>query len=517
MKVFLCLCSGLMVVHVANADEVIVWSESQNVDEFTGSLNRILDGVVLTAVADNCNISVLGGMTIENYGTINGNLVTDNDNWIYINNTGVINGHITAEHVVQIITSGAGAQQLNINSNDFFVRVNGAMDGVLLNDIKNLGSQSVEFSGSKIIIDNFSDWQNWNANVSWGAVINTFVINDVHTINPDVYLRHISGATELNFLVSNEEKLYRIDSEYDEYGVKLIIVRETDYQRIFDDNRGLFLENLRINNPNDKLLLAMDKATSMDDLQNIMHSSYRFNSGVLIRPIKSLNNFLMVEDWFNDNQGAGVIPFYTVSKDMNSFGARAYTNIKYNEYQFNFGLHFNEFNYEDDINVFGGSSYGANIEIKKQVDKFFVLGHLGFDFILFDADNIYTDNEIKNNPNGYALYGGIDGIYDYSISKNLVVSPFVGTMLQQFSVLDFSENDINFRGGGIAKYNFTVDGIKYEYGALCGVVTNGDVFADFKVGFESLIDNAGLSIKIGAYKDENLISYRASINANILF
>ena len=518
MKIFLGFCIVFLCCHSVMANDVVVWDTSQdNVTSFYGVLNRILDGVVLTAPPDNPVIGVMESMDIENYGTINGSLVAYNENYIHINNTGTITGEIIAQHVIQIITSGAGAKRLNVISPDFSVKVSGATDGVLLNDIQNLGTNSVEFNGSMIIIENFSDWQNWDANVSWLGV-NTLSINNVHTVNSGTYVRHASGATILNVLSADEDKMYRIDAVHDAYGIMLNVVRETNYQRIFDDNRGIFLDNIRIYNQNDKMLIAMDSAKTMDDLQNIMNSSYRFNPSLLLRPLKSMNKISMMDDLFGDSiSGIGIVPWYSTSDSTQNAGALIYANINHGDNDLKFALHLNKFEYEDDFNDFGGMVYGLNARAKRRMDKFSIVGNLGFDFINFDADNIYSETGAINNPSGYSLYSRIHGIYDYNVFNNLFLSPFAGIWFQNFNVLDVHENKFDSYAGGTLKYKFTIDGVKYEYGALCGITIDGDVFADVKAGFESLVDNAGLSIKIGAYKDENMISYRASLNANVLF
>ena len=521
MKIFLvsfCVC---IIAHTAVADGIVVWNPGNySVSAFYGYRNRVMNGAVLNQFDDDI-INVTESMAIENYGIINGSLIAHDDNAISIVNTGTITGQVVAAHITQLVTSGASAKRLNVDTPDFFVKVDGAMDGVRLIDIKNLGSTSVEFTGSKIIIDDFSDWQNWDAHVSWGNtanMFNTLLINDLHTIKSGDYINQVYAGTMLNILSSDADKLYRIDSEYDAFGVKLNVVRETDYQRIFDDSRGVFLSGIRNNNPNDKMLKAMDDAKNMDELQNIMNSSYRFNSSVLMRPVKSMNNFMVMDNLAeNDASGIGIVPWYIGSDDVHVFGARAYVKTNYNNYLFDLGLHLNTFSYENNVNDFGGTAYGADIKIKKQMDKLAALAQVGFNIISFDADSIYDGINIINNPNGYALYAGIDGVYDYDMFDGFVLAPFVGAGVQRFDVLDFSENTVNLRSGGIIKYNFIIDSVKYEYSALLGVMTNGEVFGNAKVGFDSLADNAGLSINIGAYNESDSLDYRVSINARILF
>ena len=520
MKIFLGTFAGFMFVQSALADGMyppFVWDYSQSISAFDNPNNLVSEGVILTASAPDSNIGITMSMDIENRGEIIGNLVALDDFHVRINNKGIIDGSVIAPHVLQIVTTPDGANKFTVVSNDFSVHVDGVHDGVRLTDIQNLGAGVVKFKNSNIIIDDFKDWQLWDANVSWVGS-NTLSINNLYTVESGVYLSHVTQDTVLNVLTLDEDKLYRIDLLPDIYGKMLRVVRETDYQRIFDDGRGVFLANLRATNPNDKMLMAMDGATNMNGLHNAMNASYRFNPAILMRPVKQINNFAKMDILVDETvSGGGVVPFYMTSANTHDVGARGYVNTAYDNYVLRFGVHLNKFEYEDAINNFAGASYGADVGVKKRFNKFVVDGYLGADLINFDADYIYTDGGIQNNPSGYALYGGIDAVYDYNVSDDLIVSPFMGGALNRYNVISSNENDVDLRGGGMARYLFTVDGIKYEYGALVGLMMNGDVFGNLKIGFESLVDDAGASINLGMYQDEYVTSYRASIDAHVLF
>ena len=107
--------------------------------------------------------------------------------------------------------------------------------------------------------------------------------------------------------------------------------------------------------------------------------------------------------------------------------------------------------------------------------------------------------------------------YNYKVFEDVTVSPFVGGVFQKLSVLDYDDTNMNMRFGGCAVYNFVVENIKYEYGATVGAVSNGDVFGKLKIGFVSLIDMAGADVAFDMFNDEFGTSYRASMNAKIIF
>ena len=519
MKRFLSIFIGACVCHIAMADELTVWDTSEEISLMMGPQHIILSGVTLTSPLPDSVITVGETMSIDNRGTIDASLVASGANYITINNTGTITGRIEANRVTQIVGSEAGAQPLTVvcPTSNFFVRVYEATDGVTLNNIKNLGSASVELDNSLVIMDNLSEWQSWGATIFWTRV-NTLQINNLDSVENGTYLAHAAGGTILNVVSGDENKMYRIASVHDEHGIMLNVVRETNYQIIFNDGRGVFLDNLRLAKPNDKTLLAMDAAENMDGLNNVMNSSYHFNSAVLAKPVKAINNLSIINILSDDDvSGIGVNPFYVGSDALSGAGVRAHAGVGQGDYSFTIGLSLNKFNYQDNVNDFGGMVYGADLNIKRNFEKFYMIGQIGFDSIEFDADNIYTSTDIKNNPHGYALYGGFSAMTDFDVSSGMIVSPFAGATFRKFNVMDYNENNVNLHAGGKIKYHFVIDSIKYEYGGLVGVTPNGNLFGDLKFGFDSLVDNAGLFINIGAYQDDSALTYQASINARVLF
>ena len=520
MKVFPSVLFIVVMAAVSNTAVGQLWDMDGQIATFDDDENIIKSGVTLSPTSGNNQIVVNSLVVhIENSGTIDAN-INANGNTVYLQNAGDITGSVIGCTdricVTQVITSDAELKNLDITGLGFYADVHD-FNNVDFLKLRDLHPSEYRLENVMIVVDDYADWQNWGAGVVHWNGANTLCVTDSRTLKSG-RVKNVSVDTNLNILSLDENRLYRIDFVHDDIGIMLNVVRETDYQRIFSDGRGVFLDGMRLSNPGDKMLMAMDAATNMDELQGIMNSSYRFNPGVLMKPVKSVNNFVMMDGLLDDDgRDVGFVPFYITSNNVHDVGGRVYLNADYGDYYFNVGLHLDKFSYEDSINDFGGVIYGANLNLKRKLNDFSIIGRAGVDLIDFEADNIYTVNEIKNNPFGYALYGGIEGVDDFRIFENLVLSPFVGGTFQQFNVMDFSENDINLHGGGKVKYHFVVDGIRYEYGALCGITTDGNVFGNFKVGFDSLSDDAGIILNVGAYDEEDLVSYRVSVNAHISF
>jgi len=465
-------------------------------------------------------ITVQTAAILTNYGVINGDLNTNGYN-LRIRNSGRMDGNILACPdricVHQIISSLDELTKLNITNGNFEVDVQNVLEGVNLKTLQNLMAARYVFDNSVVIIDDFSWWQHWDADVEWNS--GKLYITNSYTVNSGDVIKNVSreDIVEVKFL--DEDKLHKPLWDLSDAGMVLYVVRETDYEKIFSDNRGVMLANIRRRNPNDKLLKAMDAANNMHELRRVMRSSARFNSDILMQPINVINNFALLEFLSGENYNTfGIKPTYIISDDLNDYGGQLYVNAAINDdWRVGLGLNINKFNYENNVNEFAGLAYGANINANAKFGDFTLAGQVGFNLIKFDIDYVYVDNKIQSKPGGYSLYGGIDGLYNYKIINDLCLTPFVGGVFQKYNVLNFSDNDVNLRAGVGAKYGFSVDSIKYEYGAFGGVISDGNVFGNLKIGFASLPDRAGVTIDVGVYKNNDILNYRASIDAKVMF
>ena len=496
------------------------WLVSQNVEFFEDDENIIHENVVLNQTSNDV-INVADTITVWNYGTINGSLVASEDNLIRIQNSGIITGRIEAARVIQIVTGASDLQQLNIQSDNFSVFVDGMMSGIDLADLQSLNSNQFEFHNAGIFINDFTDWQNWDVDIEWSGTNRLYIRQTANLQSGDI-TNNINNSDVQFMLIKDSDWEDVINNPYVEHwenGAVLNIVTENDYEQIFGAGAGSLLEDIRNTNPGDRLLRALDSVNNINDLRNIGNASYRFNPSVLMRPVVAMNNFSVLDNLFvGDTPGAGIMPVYIGSEYVHNRGLRLYTDAFQNEkVSVNFGLRLNSFDYTDDLNDFSGIAYGADINAAYKKDDFIIKGYLGFNLVDFKADHIYINGDVKNNPFGYSVYGGFDGVYDYAFSENIHLMPFGGIVFQHYSILSSDDYDLNLRGGGALKYDFTVDGIKYEYGFGAGVVSNADVFGVARFGFNSLVDNIGAFLNFGVIKDDYVWNYQIAADVKISF
>ena len=513
--VFLCL----------NANAAVFESGNYYLAAFVDEENIINSGAIINPESGGV-ITVDGvSVTIENHGRINGDLDA-NGNIIEIQNSGEFGGNILVNadnQVIQIIKTDADITSLPISGGyDYTVDINGFHGYADLTKIQNLSSRNFSIRDSDIIMDDFSQWQSWDdfgISVSlYGA--NTLYIRNSYTVNSGEDIEFVDHASTINVVLLDLDKLHKTKVVAGPYGIyaKLFIVRETNYEKVFDDNRGVVLEQVRANNPNDKFLMKLDAVDNMADLHRIMNYSYHFNQSVLMRPVNVFDN-LSLMDVLDDSERGDInfSPFYVMSDNIDGFGARLKVSGKYEDWRIGAELKFNKFDYQNEFNDFSGFIYGADVSAKRSLKDFWIDGVVGLSLIDFDADNIYVDNKIENNPLGLSLYGAIDFGYDYNLLNGLFVSPFVGGMFNHHSIDGLSEFNTDLRGGGKLKYSFDTDDIKYEYIFVGGIKTNQDLFGMFKIGFVSKADGGGIYVGTDLFRDEYGLNYKFSVDARLMF
>ena len=515
MKIFLNVGFASLLCLNAFAEHYV---SSQDVAMFDGAYNLVDSGVIISPSYPN-TISMNMSMDLENCGVIDANIDAGAYN-LRLYNSGEINGSVFINHdwaLTQIVRSDAEFTSLDVIGGKWILNLDG-LQNADIDVIQNSGADKFVLNDASVLIDDFAKWRDWNADILLNGE-NTLYISNSYTVNSGEEIAHVTDISNINVVLTDVDNLHKalVESSYDGKAL-LYIVRETDYSKIFNDKRGILLQELRLNSPDDKLFSVMDAANNIGELQNAMNLSYRFNHDILMRPIRVINNFNMTNMFMNTNEIAvGIIPEYIFGNNTSAAGLNLFARNSYNGFNFSIGTNINKIHYTDDINDLGGMILGLNFGVRKDIDNFWINTMFGGNIAKFKADYIYVNDDIKNNPTGSSLYGALDVGYNYTIFNNLALSPFVGSVFQKLSVLDYDDTNMNLRFGGSATYNFVVENIKYEYGATVGVVSNGDMFGKLKIGFLSLIDMAGADVVFDMFDDEFGTNYRASINAKIIF
>lgn len=389
-------------------------------------------------------------------------------------------------------------------------------DNINFTEIRDTVAYRYEFANSVVFIDDFSDWQNWVANVDFGSNV-SLRIKNLGMLNNGEKLEHVPASDEVNVSVKDADNLYTVNFSHNSGNLFLKLTRENDYTKIFRDSRGTFLGSLRTNNPNDKMLMAMDSAGSMYELNSVMNSSYHFNPLILMNPIKTINRAVLLNFLSKSREGVGADIDYVLSDKISDYAGHLYFANHYNDLYFTIGLNLNSFSYKDNVNEFTGLAYGIDARAKQYLNDFWLDGILGINRATFNADYIYSDGGATSNPTGVSEYARFSLGYDIKHVSDFVLSPFVGLLFQKSEILGMSDLDVFLHTGLNAEYEFVMDGIKYRYGASVGANDEANWNIGINIGFLSVVDDAGAHFGIDMFQDDFGTNYKFSINANVRF
>ena len=351
------------------------------------------------------------------------------------------------------------------------------------------------------------------------------ITDNVDNISTDTVANtttNVSGIENLQIQVNDIDNLHAVQITQSGQEIMVDTERVTDYNLIFnndtENNSSDVLEIIRNENPDDRLIRALDDAPDLAHINSIKRHSSRFNHKILLSATKVINKFSMFDTVEEDKDDViGVKPVYIFSDTINNLGGRFYVGSNFDNLYLNLGFNFNRFSYKDNLNDFSGSSYGLDIKAKQKFNNFYLYGLGGFSIIKFNANYVTSDNSLKHNPIGNSVYGKFDAGYDFALDSDLTISPFVGMYYQHYGVTDVSDKGLDVHGGTDVKYSFNIDGIKYEYLLTGALMSHGDFYSGIKVGCWSVADAVGISFDAGIIKDDKDYNYKLSVNAKMSF
>ncbi len=461
------------------------------------------------------NYSLIETTNIRNYGTYD--VINTNNKALTIYNygtVGIINSSGVAD-IIQNVPDINALRPIHVSGSGFKVNITDVQNANL-QDIKNLGATEVYISNSSIIINDFADWRNWAAALDLGDN-NTLYLANPETVISGEEIKGIHG-NGTRIILLDTDSLYKVTLVHDSGAYLINIYKENNVANLFDDERGDLLQDLQFTDENNPLLGAMRNAKNRQELEHIMQSSYRFNPAVLMRPVNTLNQLSLMNLIFDKNLVyGGLSGFYIGSKTTDGFGLDLSFGGKSDDFYMMATLNLSRFNYGDNLNDFDGFIYGGNIKVKKSFDDFWVHGLIGASGVKFKTDTLYYNHKIYRNPVGFSGYGALDVGYDFHMSSDVLLSPFVGGVGDYESVVDYSDTDITMRFGGNIIYSYVIDNLKYEYTAMAGVAVTGDILGKIAVGFMSELDNAGVSLNVDLLNNEYDLHYKISITGKVLF
>ncbi len=461
------------------------------------------------------NIRVTESITLENHGLINGKIYIGDGHKLVLQNAGDIDAEFhfgNNSGLVQLVRTNDDMTDLGLDGG-FDVLVRDSVP-LLLRDIYSLSGDNLILDNATLILDGVLE----TGDRSLAIMGNVFVhLGDVSDVGVRPILRNITGDGKVYFITDDLPVLYAIESYVVDGDVYARMVRETDYVKVLKNDVGRFLNELRLINPDDGLLVRLDAATTMDEINSVMADSVRLNPINLMRPIRSFNLFRMNFD----DMGPGNLDVrmgYVASDDFEIYSAGATGMLHVgNDLTIRFGGGVGDVSYVDDINDYSGLMLGGDIRLR--YDNNFIMADIGAGatYAMFDVGPVYDNGAVKINPDGVSVYGSADfGVYAIR-SGGFSLMPFVGVGTDYVSVLDDTDFDTTGRIG--AEFNFASHeySLHYDYRVRAFVDSGSNYGGGVRMAIWSPYDDMGGNVDVDIIYGDIGLSYRVSLNGCVKF
>lgn len=459
---------------------------------------------------------------LENNGRIMGNIYVDDGCDFYIQNKGMIFRRIYVgdfANVTQIIKGSDDVSFLNIDV-PYVVSVDGARD-VNFIDLVRLGQNAgtLVVNNSSIVLSKLDaalydigrDWQ-----TTFRGVI-TLSVQDGFSLTDDVLLiRNVDNKAKFVVDGTSPDRLYSFMAYVENNELHLGAVRETDYFKILRDNRGLVLNAIRDARPDDALLVRLDSARTIGEINSIMSHSIAFNPSLLGRPIRILNKFMTDGVIANDVPGdigtSGQI-LYVMADDFDIYGGRADLAVSGADgFSAGVSLYGAFAESDDEINAFSGNMFGGAVYARYQPSVLMLRGMIGGTNGKFEVPYLFDGENMRDNARGVSGYGFVDAGLTLG-----AITPYIGAESHFEKVLDTKNSETAIRAGVDSKFVRTMDSGQYEYKITMGLNSAGLYNAGIAIGYFSTADAAGGGAAINFMHDEYGLATMFSLYVKMLF
>lgn len=469
------------------------------------------------SIIESENLNITNSLILENYGTIENDIYVYDNYVLNLENYGVISGDIylgNNSSLFQIIRDSDDISSLDTNS-AFSILVQSQDFLSWTNIINNAdGADKIILEDVNVLLDSFD-------NISMEIQLsgeNILTINDIDLLLNNVVFSNVSGDGSLTVLADDLNSLYKIKTIRDDNKIYFEMYRETDYIKILDYKNGAILNSMRTSSVNSRLLSAMDRASSVSELYDVMGKSVMFNPINLMLPIKTFNNF---ESYDFDNKdlndaGLKLTPTYIQGSGLNLYSGKVSVFADYNDWDFVFSSYVGNFTESDNINNFSGFLYGGNIKAFYNKDNIFMNVLFGYTGAKFKTSGVLNSDILVYAPSGRSIYG------DMYIGKkfnfnDFYLSSFGGIGAVRSSVLNYTETDVYARFGGAAGFGFEQMGLSYDYSVFLSAQTDMVQTAGIKMEIWSILDGAGGSLSYQILNNEMGISSKFSADLKFVF
>lgn len=461
------------------------------------------------------SLHILGNVHLENNGVLETDIFVHDDATLIIENHGNVNSVFKLGNNAQIIQSISDSNDMNLI--DFNVPYSVLIDdaNVLpLVDVINVANGAEKIILSDSIFDINGVGENTVDNIELRGDI-FLIADDTDGLRNTPFMTGVSGTGIVHVISRNSNPLFADVAILRDGNLYLERVRELDYEKVFDNDMGRYLNSLRIKNKNDKLLYALDSVNDIDSFYSVLRHSARFNNKMLARPLRILSAF-------NRFESGGVTSadvWGVMSDDFYAYGigAGVHDNIMSN-LNVGIGVGIGKIDYDADYDVYAGDLFGADLSALWNLnDSIAVRGIAGLLYQNADVGDVFYGNQVYENPDVIMWDLKADVGYKIGFAGMFDLDAYVGTNFNGYSVTDFVDNDFNLYSGVNLVYEFDAMGIKYDCRIGANVNTDSDVGVHGSIGFISDMDMVGGNLGVSAIHMLDVMTYKLSLSVRFLF
>ena len=478
-----------------------------------------------TVIADSVvvdNLNVVNSAVITNNGVINGNIDVCKGCDLYIKNAGIINAEFglpETSNIIQLIQNNSDINP--IGANDFSVLVENA------DKVSWFGIQNISAGADKIILHDSGLELTGKA----ARILNSIKVPDIE-LHGDVtiyldenfvatdspILSNVSGDGIIRIEAESTNSLYRFQSYILNNSLYVDVVRDTDYFKILKNDTGKFLNYLRGENPNDKLLSVLDSAASITEINEIISDSVRLNPIKLMSSVRIFDSFILNEKEPSESTFS-IAPLGVFGDSFSAFGMQLNAAFELiNNLNFGLNIYAASFNNSDKYENYKSAVYGGNVHIAYFKDDVFIKGKVGGTIANFDIENLFDNGKIVESPSGFSFYSSADFGRLMYVKSNFVMAPFVRAVYDKKKIVNTYVGDLYAGVGADVVLEINDYDFSYKYSANLVLYTNQQIDAYVDIDVRSLADRAGGSFSVGIVRmAEGSVGYKIKLSANFDF
>ena len=455
------------------------------------------------------DINITATVTIVNQGDFTGRINVASGRTLYIQNSGQMSADIIASdtaRVVQIINSDSDVNFIgDVNKNFEIVVQNDFADAISLSELAEIanGADSITVTDSALLVDSAIDSGAFENLKLHGNTV--FYVDNSADLVDGFVLNNIEASTNgvVQVLGTDNNSLYRVNAQIRSGSLYVDIVRDTDYAKVLNNGAGLFLNELRAANPNDRLIAAVDRAASVDEINSVLAQSARMTPMLLMDSVRAMDSVMMAR-LPQRTATLSVAPLTVVSNNMDAFGV-AIDKVYNAGHDFTFGIsgYVVSMDYADNFDEYKSALYGGNVHIAYFGDLIFARALAGVTVADFNIGPVFDGHDTVTDPLGLSMYLISDVGVNFDLSSDIVLTPFVRIGADWVKITNATDTDFIIGGG--ANIMFDVNGgfdLEYKYGATVSADARGTVNADVQMQVASPIDGIGGNISVGFIYDD---------------